>query len=441
MEGGNASSTTTASTSTTDAERKRKDPPPSSPCQDTAVATADSEGSQNHNNDDTKSNAEHRPPSQSQPKIKNKKNLSLQPLTIEGERPQKKFYRQRAHCNPLSHNDSFSYPPHPGAMDWTLDHYPHYYSGRKTTIQPTILDVGCGFGGLTMALGRLYPSHPLVENTSDITTTNTTSTSTTTTTFILGLEIRAKVTEYVRLRILAARRAASSSPSSSSSSSSHHNVSVLRTNAQKFLPHFVRPHSLRKLFFCFPDPHFKRKNHARRILSERLLTEYAYLLKRRRQRRPPRLYDAHASNDDDNHYHYEDEDEEDGKLYAITDVWELHLWHVQKCQAHPLLECVAISNGDRETNEANAAQAAAAERDDPCIRAMLTETEEGQKVQRNQGSKYYIVFRRISLEEEEEQEEQWHADNFFPFQTDLQQPQRRREQQQHETPQPQKQEE
>ena len=37
--------------------------------------------------------------------------------------------------------------------------------------------------------------------------------------------------------------------------------------------------SLSKLFFCFPDPHFKARNHRRRIVSETLLTEYAFYLK------------------------------------------------------------------------------------------------------------------------------------------------------------------
>jgi tRNA (guanine-N7-)-methyltransferase len=29
------------------------------------------------------------------------------PITAEGEMPQKRFYRSRAHCNPLSNNDGF----------------------------------------------------------------------------------------------------------------------------------------------------------------------------------------------------------------------------------------------------------------------------------------------------------------------------------------------
>ena len=117
----------------------------------------------------------------------------------------------------------------------------------------------------------------------------------------------------------------------------------------KFLPNFFGKASVEKLFFCFPDPHFKRKNHPRRIISERLLTEYAFVLK-----------------------------PGEGKLYCITDVKELHEWRVAKCDAHPLFQRI----DDIE--------------DDPCVQAMKTETEEGQKVERNKGSKYYAVYRRIA---------------------------------------------
>ena len=291
-----------------------------------------------------------------------------QPLTQDGERPQKKFYRQRAHCNPLSHNDSFSYPIRPENMDWTVDHYPHYQQTNKSSssnhhhCQPTILDVGCGFGGLTMALGDLYAASNETESKSNNDSNATSDTSSSSPpifpkAFVLGLEIRAKVTEYVRLRIAAAR----------SHHNTHHHVSVLRTNAQKFLPHLVRPHSLEKLFFCFADPHFKRKNHARRIISDRLLTEYAHFLQ----------YNI-------------------GKLYAITDVYELHCWQVQKCEAHPLFQRVVVVNdNDKNKNDHYT------DDDDPCIAAMVTQTEEGQKVDRNGGQKYFMVYRRISWEQEQ----------------------------------------
>lgn len=44
------------------------------------------------------------------------------------------------------------------------------------------MDIGCGFGGLTIKLAKLFPNKP-----------------------VAGFEIRAKVCEYVRLRILALR--------------------------------------------------------------------------------------------------------------------------------------------------------------------------------------------------------------------------------------------
>lgn len=46
----------------------------------------------------------------------------------------------------------------------------------------------------------------------------------------------------------------------------------------RYLPNFFVKNQLEKIFFCFPDPHFKAKNHRRRIISEILLTEYAYFL-------------------------------------------------------------------------------------------------------------------------------------------------------------------
>jgi tRNA (guanine-N7-)-methyltransferase len=195
---------------------------------------------------------------------------------------------------------------------------------------PTILDIGCGFGGLTVALAKLFPDEA-----------------------VLGMEIRAKVTEYVRLRIAALRKEGCCQ-----------NASVMRTNSMKFLPHYFPGGSVRKMFFCFPDPHFKRKNRPRRIVSGRLLSEYAHAL------RPVA-----------------------GRLYCVTDVPELHRWHVEQCDAHPLF---------RRISEAELA-------DDPCVGAMKTETEEGQKVTRNGGEKYYAVYQRIP----DRDAEPVHAGNFF----------------------------
>jgi tRNA (guanine-N7-)-methyltransferase len=246
---------------------------------------------------------------------KGKRPATTGPITEEGNRPQKKFYRQRAHCNPLSHNDAFDYPTRPDMIDWTAEHFPNSKKGSF----PTVLDIGCGFGGLTMALGEVLPPEA----------------------YILGMEIRAKVTEYVRLRIIAARM---------DNPGKFLNCSVLRTNAMKFAPNYFRQSSIEKMFICFPDPHFKRKNHPRRIITERLLSEYAFILK-------PKI----------------------GRLYTITDVEELHEWHVAKCDLHPLFRRIDCEEAEK----------------DPCVLAMKTETEEGKKVSREGREKYYAVYERI----------------------------------------------
>ena len=330
----------------------------------------------------------------------------LQPITADGIRPQKRFYRQRAHCNPLAHNDSYDYPITPFHMDWTkasnlypvtmkddrskeqlsslppLPLPPSPPSSQRIPHQPTVLDIGCGFGGLTLALASIVPH----EN-------------------ICGMEIRAKVTEYVRLRIVAARleqtysinphametsippapppktttatNTTVSDVASPSFGKRHHynNCGVIRTNSMKYLPNYFLPHTISKLFFCFPDPHFKRKNFPRRIVSYRLLDEYAYLLLRQR---PKCDHDDTSTNEN-----------RGGMLYAITDVKELHEWHVQACQTHPLFEPVLMSessttnNNDKNDDDDDT---------DPFIHAMKYLTEEGQKVDRNHGSKYYIMY-------------------------------------------------
>ena len=43
-------------------------------------------------------------------------------------------------------------------------------------------------------------------------------------------------------------------------------IGVLKTNAMKYLPNFFKKAQLSKMFFCFPDPHFKKTTHRRRII-------------------------------------------------------------------------------------------------------------------------------------------------------------------------------
>jgi tRNA (guanine-N7-)-methyltransferase len=357
--------------------------------------------------------------------------LQQQPITIDGERPMKRYYRQRAHCNPLAHNDTYDYPIHPTKMIWydNTNLYPYPPSNTDPSsstelppsspphpstriVQPTVLDIGCGFGGLTLALSSVLPDE-----------------------HILGMEIRAKVTEYVRLRILAARQSrtytinphaiksllmtntiptdqqslpALLSPlphqqQDESATQNHHhhynNCAVLRTNSMKFLPNYFHPHSISKLFFC--------------ILSYRLLDEYAFILKKKhkqQQQQPTNVVTA--------------DDAGDGKLYAITDVKELHEWHVIACDTHPLFQCITIGqqvsihynchqvDNEKDDNVNDIDNNNTDDDDDPCIYAMKYLTEEGQKVDRNGGIKYYIIYQYCGCSNSSITQ-QLHSGNFF----------------------------
>ncbi|CAG9314057.1 TRM8 [Blepharisma stoltei] len=252
------------------------------------------------------------------------------PQKRERLQPKKADFRMRAHCNPLS-DSNWPFPISPSHIDWSLffeqnDHiycntieHPLYFSTIKLPppSQPVeIADVGCGYGGLLFALSKIMPR-----------------------TRMLGMEIRNKVTNYVAQKIWASRI----------ETNEFWNIGVLRANAMKQITNYFPKSSLTKLFFCFPDPHFKKSVHRRRIVHRNLLSEYAYVLK------------------------------SGGKIYAITDVLQLHEWHLDQFKQHPLYKEVP-----QEEIEA-----------DPCVTAMINETEEGKKVERNKGKKYYCVYQRI----------------------------------------------
>ncbi|GAB2211691.1 hypothetical protein Droror1_Dr00025023 [Drosera rotundifolia] len=107
---------------------------------------------------------------------------------------------------------------------------------------------------------------------------------------------------------------------------------------------------LSKMFFLFPDPHFKEKNHRRRVISSYLLDEYAYALKI------------------------------GGIIYTITDVEELGEWMKGCMENHPLFE--PLTEEECES--------------DPVVKLLDSATEEGQKVARNGEHTYQAVFRRIA---------------------------------------------
>lgn len=219
----------------------------------------------------------------------------------------------------------------------------------KMSQQVEVADIGCGFGGLLFALAPKLPN-----------------------TLLLGMEIRVSVTEYVQEKARALRAQAQQQqqqgqsqqpqdPATTTTKSSHEtnthiippgtdyqNVSCIRANTMKFLPNFFTKHQLKKIFLCFPDPHFKARKHKARIVSSTLNAEYAYALA------------------------------PGGKVYTITDVEDLHEWMVERFEAHPSFERV----GDAEVEA------------DECVVVMREETEEGKKVTRNGGRKFVAVFRR-----------------------------------------------
>eukprot|EP00246_Nothoceros_aenigmaticus_P012535 TRINITY_DN3933_c0_g2_i1.p1 TRINITY_DN3933_c0_g2~~TRINITY_DN3933_c0_g2_i1.p1 ORF type:complete len:280 (-),score=41.58 TRINITY_DN3933_c0_g2_i1:185-1024(-) len=251
--------------------------------------------------------------------------------------PKKRFYRARAHSNPLS-DCQFSVPISPTEFSWA-EHFPAFSADsweffnneadepsqtvstvdKKSDVKQKVkfADVGCGFGGLLVKLSVLFPS-----------------------TLMIGMELRDKVSEFVKERIVALRQ---------QHPDQYQNISVLRTNAMKYLPNYFEKGQLEKMFFLFPDPHFKEKNHRRRIISQALLAEYAYVMA------------------------------VGGILYTITDVEELGNWMKMCLDEHPLFEEVPAHE----------------QTCDEVVKLLPVATEEGQKVQRNNGRTFLSVYTRI----------------------------------------------
>ncbi|XP_010493727.1 PREDICTED: tRNA (guanine-N(7)-)-methyltransferase-like [Camelina sativa] len=233
--------------------------------------------------------------------------------------PRKRFYRARAHSNPLS-DSHFPIPVSPAHEDFSL-HFPKFVEAdNKISKKVEFADIGCGFGGLLISLATLFPD-----------------------TLMIGMELRDKVTEYVKERILALRR-------TSSAEGQYENISVVRTNSMKYIPNYFEKGQLSKMFFLFPDPHFKEKNHRRRVISTHLLDEYAYVLRA------------------------------GGIIYTITDVEELGEWMKACLEKHPMFESLTQEELDS----------------DPVVELLCSATEEGQKVARNGGQTFRAIFRRVA---------------------------------------------
>ena len=67
---------------------------------------------------------------------------------LQQKLPQKKYYRQRAHSNPIA-DHCFDYPVDPDSMNWG-ELYPNKNQVR-------FADIGCGYGGLLVQLSPMFP--------------------------------------------------------------------------------------------------------------------------------------------------------------------------------------------------------------------------------------------------------------------------------------------
>lgn len=200
-------------------------------------------------------------------------------------------------------------------------YFPELYAeaAEKQQDPPRVdfVDVGCGFGGMTIKLAEEFPDK-----------------------LVVGMEIRQKVSEYVKQRILALRKR---------EPGKYRNAASIRSNTMKHLVQYFEKGQLEKMFFLFPDPHFKTSNHRRRIIQTTLLDEYAFLLK------------------------------PGGILYTITDVEDLAVWMRERLEMHPLFENIP---------EEELAK-------DPVATFIETVTEEGRKVKTNGGSTWKAIFKRV----------------------------------------------
>jgi tRNA (guanine-N7-)-methyltransferase len=159
---------------------------------------------------------------------------------------------------------------------------------------------------------------------------------------IFGMEIRGKVANFVADKTIAKRI--------NSDFTECNNIGLARTNAMKSLHNFIRPNTIENIFICFADPHFKSRNKRRRIITESLLTDYAYVMK------PGAL------------------------LYCVTDVEDLHKWQVEKLKKHPMFEQVPVHKNLSY-----------------CERMIRYHTDEAQKVKSKKGKVWHAVFKKVKL--------------------------------------------
>lgn len=287
-----------------------------------------SENNNNENNNDNNNNND----DDDTANLSNRERQKLRKLAKFTRFPK----RVRAHCNPLA-DETYEHPSDPSQVDWSAM-YPDWNVEKDAV---TILDVGCAYGGLICSIAPKKKENR-----------------------ILGIEIRKKVVDYTQERILKLRAKDDSISMYTSTGSvdqeqvkqltkrddshDYNNVWAIRSNAMKYLPCYFKKGQLEKISFMFPDPHFKKKNFRRRIISPTLISEYAYLLK------------------------------QGGMIYTITDVKELGEWMQKHLDESPLFERMS----DEEL------------KDDILIPYIQNASEDGQRTSDQNKSKYMAIYRK-----------------------------------------------
>lgn len=139
-----------------------------------------------------------------------------------------------------SHPDELYGKPENGHQSWA-ELYPNI-GDRKCEMA----DIGCGYGGFLISLSETFPDK-----------------------ISIGMEIRVKVSDFVQDRIEVLRHL---------HPGQYENVACIRTNSMKYLTNYFYKGQLQKMFFLYPDPHFKKSKHKWRIINGCNLSEYAYVL-------------------------------------------------------------------------------------------------------------------------------------------------------------------
>ncbi|KAJ1639820.1 putative methyltransferase-domain-containing protein [Pavlovales sp. CCMP2436] len=168
-------------------------------------------------------------------------------------RPRKAVHRQRAHNNPLA--TSHLWRPDTPATVPLAEYYPAFCGpGARPGDAIRWVDLGCGFGSLLLELANFERR-----------------------TLILGTELRHKPVQYDQKRLVAHRKESKAAlpPAERTGTVAGDNVWAIEANSMKSMPNYFAKGQLTKLFICFPDPHFKKRNARRRIVSPSLLAEWA----------------------------------------------------------------------------------------------------------------------------------------------------------------------